>query len=495
MIIFCDFKPARLYDGLHELIRMAYPGAEIRREESPDESEMTIRIRMLQKGEKLFLKGEILSDRGEISIGEEFELEGVAEEKNHKARKLARVFTYELLSKYLGRDINAYGILTGVRPVKLVHRLLDRGYDATAILDILQKEYLLEEVKARLLLEVALNNRPYLLGEDEASRQMSVYIGIPYCPSRCYYCSFPGAVLKDYESEIEPLMKAMEREINAIGDYIKEKGISVQSIYIGGGTPTVLSELDLTRLFSLLHDKYISEATLEITVEAGRPDTLSLSKLRTLKMLGVNRVCINPQTMNDSTLKLIGRNHDEKGVVQSVEWARQAGIEKINMDLIVGLPGEDIQGNTYTAKKVMELRADNITVHTLALKRGSAMAELEGRSRIEDRLKEVQKGVELFSALFREEGYIPYYMYRQKYMKANMENIAFALKGSFCLYNIQMIEERQTIIGMGGGAASKFVQTGDWSLSSVHNPKNPETYCESVEKLIKRKFDKLQALN
>jgi oxygen-independent coproporphyrinogen-3 oxidase len=212
-------------------------------------------------------------------------------------------------------------------------------------------------------------------------------------------------------------------------------------------------------------------------------------------MLGVDRVCINPQTMNDSTLKLIGRNHDEKGVVQSVEWARQAGIKKINMDLIVGLPGEDIQENTYTAKKILKLKADNLTVHTLALKRGSLMAELEGKSRIEERLREVQKGVELFSNLFREQGYIPYYMYRQKYMKANMENIAFAMQGSFCLYNIQMIEERQTIIGMGGGAASKFVQTGDWSLSSVHNPKNPKTYCESVEKLIKRKFDKLQALN
>ena len=495
MLIYCDFEPEGLYDGLHELIRTAYPGAEIRREGPCAESEMTIRIKLLQNGKKISLYGEVSSGMGKMSDEKEFGLAGDVAEEHNEARKLARVFTYGLLSKQLGRDISSYGILTGVRPVKLVHRFLDRGYDAGAVLQILQKEYLLEESKARLLLEVALNDRPYLLNKDEAEKLISVYIGIPYCPSRCYYCSFPGAVLKDYESEIAPLMKAMAKEINAMGEYIKENGISVQSIYIGGGTPTVLSEADLTRLFSLLYDKYVSEATAEITVEAGRPDTLSLSKLRTLKMLGVDRVCINPQTMNDSTLKLIGRNHDEKGVVQSVEWARQAGIKKINMDLIVGLPGEDIQENTYTAKKILKLKADNLTVHTLALKRGSLMAELEGKSRIEERLREVQKGVELFSNLFREQGYIPYYMYRQKYMKANMENIAFAMQGSFCLYNIQMIEERQTIIGMGGGAASKFVQTGDWSLSSVHNPKNPKTYCESVEKLIKRKFDKLQALN
>ncbi|MEN6324914.1 MAG: coproporphyrinogen dehydrogenase HemZ, partial [Syntrophomonas sp.] len=191
----------------------------------------------------------------------------------------------------------------------------------------------------------------------------------------------------------------------------------------------------------------------------------------------------------------IGRNHDRKGVMQSVEWAREAGIKQINMDLIAGLPGEGIREATYTASKVLELKPENITVHTLALKRGSMMAELEGKTNLHNRVQEVEETLNLLSNIFREQAYVPYYLYRQKYMKASMENTAYARPGTFCLYNIQMMEERQSIIGLGGGASSKFINVSAGSLSSFHNPKNPQSYCQSVERLINGKVDKLQALN
>ncbi|MDD2585303.1 MAG: coproporphyrinogen dehydrogenase HemZ [Syntrophomonadaceae bacterium] len=492
MLVYCDFDPVELYSSIHELVRLAYPGCAITL--NPErEAEVKFKIKLGKDHSAVFLQGEVLSSSGNVADCQKYLLSDIYAGENEPKRH-ARVFAYHLLCQHVGRDINAYGILTGVRPVKLVHKLLDAGYGSRDIKQKLEHEYCLNPKKASLLMEVAENSRTYLLNREEAARNISIYIGIPYCPTRCYYCSFPGAVLNNYEEDIPSFLKALMLEMDVIGTYLNENKITVQSIYVGGGTPTVLSEGDIEIIFNALHKKYISGATAEITVEAGRPDTLSPAKLKLLREAGVTRVCINPQTMNDFTLKLIGRNHDAKGVVQSVEWARKAGIKKINMDLIVGLPGEHLQENTYTVEQILKLCPENITVHTLAMKRGSAMAEMENRAEINDRVEEVQKGVKLFASALSKADYKPYYLYRQKYMKANMENIGYSLEGNFCLYNIQMIEERQTIIGMGGGAASKFINVSDWKLSSFYNPKNPQSYCESVEKLINRKVDKLRAL-
>ena len=199
--------------------------------------------------------------------------------------------------------------------------------------------------------------------------------------------------------------------------------------------------------------------------------------------------------MNDDTLRLIGRNHDSRSVAQAVEWARSAGIKHINMDLIVGLPGENAKHLESTAERVLNLKPDNVTVHTLAVKRGSTMAEIEGKTNNLDQVTEVEQGVNFLSQFFTQQGYSPYYLYRQKYMQASMENLGYAQGDSFCIYNIQMIEERQTIIALGGGASSKFVNAADWSLTSFHNPKDPTSYIQTLDRLIARKVDKLRALN
>lgn len=493
MRIILHLEPQNLYDSVHELIRMAYPGCALACE---GEGDMVFHLILSLRGNEALLKAEIQYQAGAEKWEQNYPLTGPAEERFNLAKRRVRLFTYDLLCELSGRNINPYGILTGMRPVKLVHRLLDQGMEPGVITRRLRTDYRLQPEKAALLVEIATRNRPFLWSAPEAKKWVSVYIGIPYCPSRCYYCSFPAAVLTDYETEMRPFLQALYNEIRAFSPLLAEARLQVQCLYIGGGTPTVLSGPDLERLFAELRQSgFISRATEEITVEAGRPDTLDLHKLRLLQANGVNRICINPQTMHDATLAAIGRQHDQKGVVQALRLAREAGIEKINMDVITGLPGEGLTENMYTAKEILRLRPDNITVHTLALKRGSRMAEMETAAAQKERTAEVEAGVKLFSALLRQDGYVPYYLYRQKYMKANMENLGYSRPGSFCLYNIQMIEERQTIIGLGGGAASKFIDLASGRLESFYNPKNPSAYRQGLERLISGKVDKLQSLN
>ncbi len=493
MIIHFDYRPEYLYDALHELIRMAYPDAVLVREKN-GQANMEIAIALNENTHIISIRGSIKDGARVTAEERSFELNAAEEGRRTEIKKRARIFTFRLLEEHLGQPVNSYDILTGMRPVKLIHRFWDQGMSAADIGERLQHEYQLQKEKADLLVEVAGNERPYLPDPETAGRLISVYIGIPFCPGRCNYCSFSGAVLHSYDNELRPFLAALRKEMEVIGVLINDLGLAVQSIYLGGGTPTVLSTEDMSRLFELLHESYISSATVEITVEAGRPDTLNPAKLRQLERLGVDRVCINPQSMNDFTLLQIGRKHNQEGVVRSVEWAREAGIKNINMDLIVGFPGETLRENMYTAEKILLLHPENITVHTLAIKRGSKMAEMGKAGAGASRVEEVRQGVDYFDAAFRQAGYLPYYLYRQKYMRANMENTGYSLKGHFCLYNIQMMEERQTIIGLGGGGASKFVNPGDWSLSSLYNPRNPDSYVESVETLIQRKVDKLKAL-
>lgn len=492
MLITYNFKPESLYPAIHELIRMTFPGSSLIKD--ADNADINIEMTMEQQQEKLAVRGVINELDHTTRLNEEFILVDKDNYRNEINRNIRR-FCFGLLSRHIGKPISNYGILTGVRPVKLVHRLIDDNFSLEQIKSSLENDFYLQPDKALLLTEVAFNNRKYLLNKETAKKLVSIYIGIPYCPSRCYYCSFPGAVLKNYQNEIVPFLNVLLEEIKRIGLYLRSQHIKVQTIYIGGGTPTVLSEQDMYKLIEMINNYLTSEATLEITVEAGRPDTLSLSKLLTLKEGGVNRVCINPQTMNDKTLHLIGRKHTEKGVVDAVELVRKVGIKQINMDIIVGLPGENEPEYMYTVKQMLKLQPENLTLHTLALKRGSTMAEKEGRTSMEMRISKVEEGVKLFSDILKAANYIPYYLYRQKYMRGDMENTGFSRPDNYCIYNIQMIEERQTIIGLGGGSASKFVNPIDWSLSSIYNPKDPRRYLEVMEELADSKVDKLRGLN
>jgi oxygen-independent coproporphyrinogen-3 oxidase len=493
VLIQTTFQPNELYEAVHELVRMAYPKYDLTRDECP-EADVSMHMEMQLDEKQICLVG-WLDQEGKRTVREEkHDLKWTGDARRRHINRLVRRFAYDLLVEHTGKTINSYGILTGMRPVKLVHRMIDQGMETEQISEQLKSSFRMSPDKADLIMEVAANNYPYLVKGQQAHELVGLYIGIPYCPTRCYYCSFPGAVYQPGGS-LQSFLTALQQEMEAVSQCLKETGRSVQSVYIGGGTPTVLSEAELQQLFEDLHKLFISTATAEITVEAGRPDTLSPMKLKLLKDAGTNRICINPQTMNDETLKKIGRAHNRKEVVQSVIWAREAGFRQVNMDLIVGLPDEGSQDYQRTAEDILALAPENITVHTLAVKRGSLMAEREGRESVGDQIRNVQEGLTMMARLFRDRNYKPYYLYRQKYMQASMENVGYSQPGHFCLYNMNMIEERQTIVGLGGGAASKFVNPSDGGLRSFYNPKNPAVYTDSVERLIAAKVDNLKAVH
>ena len=487
------FQPEDLYNAVHELIRMAYPKHDLHQGES-HQADIKLHMEMQLDQQQVALSGWIVEGDRRTDGEEKQTVVTSGSNRRIEVNRLIRRFAYDLLVEHAGHSINSYGILTGMRPVKLVHLLTDQGMEPAQVNRQLKDNFRMSPDKADLIMEVAANEYPYLVRGREAKDMVSVYIGIPFCPTRCYYCSFPGAVYQPGDS-LQSFLTALYREMEAIAQCLKETGKTVQSIYIGGGTPTVLSEAELQQLFGHLHRLFISAATLEITVEAGRPDTLSRSKLKLLKEAGTNRICINPQTMNDVTLVKIGRDHNREGVVQSVIWAKEAGFKQVIMDLIVGLPDEGKQDYQRTAEEILALAPENITVHTLAVKRGSRMAEQEGRESVGDRIKTVQEGLTMMENKFRDSNYQPYYLYRQKYMQASMENIGYSLPGHFCLYNINMIEERQTIVGLGGGAASKFVNTSDGRIRSFYNPKNPVVYANSIDRVIAAKVDNLKAVH
>ncbi|HWQ75112.1 MAG TPA: coproporphyrinogen dehydrogenase HemZ [Syntrophomonas sp.] len=493
MILALELQPPEFYANVHELIRLCFPDYQIFPGEST-EAEVSFRICRWEADHHLGLSA-CLRQGMQVTEAEcEYRLDSGGERKN-EIRRLTRVFVYQLLCRHLGKNINPYGILTGVRPLKLLHRWFDRGDSIEEILARLEDEYCMQPEVARRLAQIAVNNRPFLHSPQAAPKKISIYIGIPFCPSQCSYCSFPGAILTDYRQQIKPFLAALRQEIETIGTCADELGLEAESIYWGGGTPSILAADDLEELFLLLQQYHMTAVVQETTFEAGRPDTLSLEKLKLLRQLGVDRVCINPQTMQDQTLALIQRSHRSSDIVNAVGLAREAGIPAVNMDLIVGLPEENREQYGDTLAQVLALKPENITVHSLAVKRGSRLDAAQGKNRLQDAAAEVWAGLEYMRLMLQDQGYLPYYLYRQKYMTANVENVGYALPGSFCRYNIQMMEERQTIIGLGGGAGSKFVDPSDWSLSNLHSPKDPLAYSQHLPELLARKVDKLKALN
>ncbi len=429
---------------------------------------------------ELEIKGACLDE--EVSTGK---IPAPGDEPNQQKR-LVRLALFRLLSRYTGISPGPWGILTGIRPTKIVHRLLDQAWDRQEIAGYLTGDYELSPEKANLLIDLALRQRPWLPTGEQAAGTVSVYVGIPFCPTRCAYCSFPAYPVNKYGGLLEPFLLALKKEIAGLGQALADLGKKVQTIYLGGGTPTVLDPERLAAVLELIKETLVSAETVEITLEAGRPDTLTEEKLRIALASGVTRLSINPQTMNRHTLSVIGRHHTPEEVVEAVKTARRLGYRNINMDLIAGLPGENIGDIRNTLREIRKLKPRNLTVHTLAIKRASRIKE----ARADFNLPARQVVEQMLAMIAREAGEMgmhPYYLYRQKNMVGPLENVGYTQPGYDCIYNIQMIEERQTIIGLGGGAGSKFVEPGTWTLTSRYNPKDPATYCRRIDELIARK--------
>jgi oxygen-independent coproporphyrinogen-3 oxidase len=397
-------------------------------------------------------------------------------------RWLARLNLYYLLINITGQTPNPWGILSGVRPAKLVHRMLDQGRTLETILKSLKQEFALQPEKAQLVTGVALRQRPFLLRPEELANKVSVYIGIPFCPTRCLYCSFPAYVLPGEEAT-QAFLTALFADMAAAKEALSRYGLSVQTVYIGGGTPTSLALTDLDALLAQAVTLFAGEAA-EFTVEAGRPDSLDDAKIRLLVDYGVTRVSVNPQTMQQKTLKLIGRMHSVQDIICIFEKIRICNIPVVNMDIIAGLPGECETDMADTLRQIAALKPDNLTVHTLALKRGSRLCESVEAYEAPDAVV-TAKMLSLADQTAKNLGMQPYYLYRQKRMAGNLENIGYSLPGKECIYNIQVIEERQTILGIGPSATTKVVQP--CGLTNYYHPKDISTYINTLpDRLQKR---------
>ena len=371
----------------------------------------------------------------------------------------------------------AWGALTGVRPGKLLAALLERGLDEEEALRQFREEYRVSPERAALCLDAS--RHTLAARRSLAVRDVCLYVGIPFCPTRCAYCSFVSQSVEKSMKLIPPFLAALEKEIAATAEQVRALGLRVVSIYMGGGTPTTLSAAQLDRLCMLLETLFDLGALREYTVEAGRPDTITADRLRVLRAHGVDRVSVNPQSMSDAVLEAIGRRHTAAAVVQALEAVRSVGGFAVNMDLIAGLPADSVEGFAATLERVLSLAPENITVHTLSLKKGSRIT-LEGTAL--PSAQDVGRMLDLAGDRLRGAGYAPYYLYRQKFMSGGFENVGWAKPGSENLYNICIMEELCSILAMGGGGSTKLIRPDEGRNLRLMAPKYPLEYIDNIEK-------------
>ena len=404
-----------------------------------------------------------------------------ASEETVRLRRRALQQSYYLAAAQLLPKAPAWGALAGVRPTKIsTKHILEGGTPKSAQKQLEQLYYVTPE-RSRLAVDCSVSTVDAVRKMDE--NDISLYVGIPFCPTRCSYCSFVSRTVGKKTELLEPYLRALLQEIAVTGKLLETSGKKVRTVYIGGGTPTTLSDSQMATLLDAIRGSFDLSRCIEFTVEGGRPDTLSERKLRTIRQHGADRMSINPQTMVDSVLRACGRPHTAEDVLSAYRWAQDAGFADINMDLIAGLPTDDFDGFRHSLDTVAALNPANITVHTLALKKGADLFEKRtGLSTAE----EVTWMVDYANETLRSLGYKPYYLYRQKYMSGSFENVGWSKNGRDCLYNIYMMEELHTILSLGGGGMNK-VNFPDGTLQRFHNPKFPEQYIEMIDTVLEDK--------
>ena len=375
----------------------------------------------------------------------------------------------------------AWGALAGVRPTKITTKHLLEGGTEKSAAKMMKDVYYVTPERAKLAVDCSVST--VKAAELLQPEDISLYVGIPFCPTRCAYCSFVSRSVGKRTELLDPYLQALQKELEITGKLLENSGRAIRSIYIGGGTPTTLSSRQMANLLDAIRGSFDLSRCLEFTVEGGRPDTLDAEKLRTIRDHGADRMSINPQSMIDSVLRASGRPHTAQDVLQRYQEAVDAGFDAINMDLIAGLPTDDYDGFCRSLDTVVALEPANITVHTLALKKGADL--FEKRVALPDG-EEVARMVEYANHSLDAFSYKPYYLYRQKYMSGSFENVGWSKDGKDCLYNIYMMEELHTILSLGGGGMNK-VNFPDGTLQRFHNPKFPEQYIEQIDSVLEQK--------
>ncbi|WP_304942077.1 coproporphyrinogen dehydrogenase HemZ [Vallitalea guaymasensis] len=404
-------------------------------------------------------------------------------ERRKQSKILLKRLLYNVASKVTGIK-QPWGILTGIRPTKIVFDLIDRyGDDEDRIRYFLENHYKISPSKVNLMMEIVRSEMEIL--STNKDDEINIYLGIPFCPTRCLYCSFTSYPIDKWMSRVMDYLNALEKEMEYVS---KELLVSkkVKTIYVGGGTPTSLNAEQLEKFMIMIDKHFDIESLEEFTVEAGRPDTINGAKLEVLKKYGVTRISINPQTMNDKTLEIIGRRHTVEDIYSAFSMARTAGFDNINMDLIIGLPGETFLDVKQTMEQIKKLNPESVTVHTMAVKRASRLREsINKYDLISD--KTIRDMIDMVYHECKLVGLNPYYMYRQKNMVGNYENVGYCSTGMECIYNVEIMEEAQSIIALGAGSVSKIVFRDENRIERIENVKNVEQYIERIDEMIDRK--------
>ena len=449
-----------------------YPGEKIVIEDS---EECTLKVMVTVLGNHII--GKIISGNNELGFDTVSEVDTQGAVRNLLKRELYRIF-----SALTGKTL-PWGTLTGIRPIKIPLALVEQGMKDEDIKSHFKSEYLVNDNKAELGLKVAQNEHK-LLQKIDYKNGYSLYIGIPFCPTTCLYCSFTSYPISMWKDRVDLYLDALFKELLYLSDLLKDK--KPDSIYIGGGTPTTLLPHQFERLFDFLYEHFDVGHAKEFTVEAGRPDSIDKDKLQVIRKYGIDRISVNPQTMNQKTLDFIGRRHTVEDVRKAFLLARECGFDNINMDLIVGLPGETKSDVQYTLDEVNKLDPDSLTVHSLAIKRAAALNMF--KERYEDcHIENTDEIMDMTYDFAIEKGYEPYYLYRQKNMAGNLENVGYAKPGKAGIYNILIMEEKQSIFAAGANSQSKIVFHDENRVERIENVKDVTNYIDRVSEMIERK--------
>ena len=439
-----------------------------------DEDASAARITLTEDADSVCVTTELRCGGKAAADCYSYPLSGTDYEKEGQRRHALGLSFFRAAKEVLGVT-PAWGSLTGVRPSKVAVSLLREGKAPAAVLTELEEVYSVTPQRARLALEAA--ETGLRVQNDLKPNDISLYVGIPFCPTRCAYCSFVAQSVEKSFALVEPYLAALFDEIEQAGAMVRSLGLHIKSFYMGGGTPTTLTAEQMDRLLTRLERSFDFTSLAESTIEAGRPDTIDPEKLAVLRAHGVTRVSVNPQTMEDRVLAAIGRRHTADDIRRAMREVMDAGFPHVNMDLIAGLPEDTPEGFARSLDEVLSMGADNVTVHTLSLKKGSRIT-LEG-SRIPS-ADEVAAMLDYADPALRAQGFAPYYLYRQKYMSGSFENVGWTRPGGEGLYNIYIMEELHSILSLGAGGSTKMV--GGGLIRRAFNAKYPREYIDLAEK-------------
>ncbi|MGX1900430.1 coproporphyrinogen III oxidase [Thermolongibacillus altinsuensis] len=435
----------------------------------------------INEGSSLVVEGILQEVKTGKTFTAHYEREWRTNDEKERLKQIKNAVSHvylTLFQDYTGL-LQHWGILTGVRPVKLLHQKLRSGLTKEEAHRQLREDYLVTDEKIQLMQEIVDRQLAVVPDLYNLSHEVSIYIGIPFCPTKCAYCTFPAYAINGRQGSVDSFLGGLHYEMQEIGRFLKERGINITTIYYGGGTPTSITAEEMDMLYEHMYKSFPNvENVREITVEAGRPDTITPEKLAVLKKWNIDRISINPQSYIQETLKAIGRHHTVEETIEKFHLAREMGMNNINMDLIIGLPGEGVDEFNYTLAETEKLMPESVTVHTLSFKRASEMTKNKEKYKVADR-DEISAMMKNAQHWTKKNGYVPYYLYRQKNILGNLENVGYALPGQESIYNIMIMEEQQAIIGLGCGAASKFVHPQTGKITRFANPKEPKVYNEN----------------